>query len=229
MLKKALSFICILMLATVLLAGCKKTPSTEDLGMQLAGPKEGDTIAVFVTDQGTFKAVLFGDLAPLAVENFVALVEQGYYDGIIFHRVVPDFVIQSGDPTGTGSGGMSASGTYFANEYSDLLHHYTGALGMANAGTDQNASQFYIVNGPVVSDNLISQMETKGYSETVIQAYKTVGGLPTLDYRYTVFGQVYEGLDVVAAINGVKTDDSDRPVNDVKLVTVYIEIYTAAA
>lgn len=228
--KRILSLCCILLLALTLFAGCKgKTPTPEEFGMQLAGPKDGDTIAVFVTDHGTFKAVLFPEQAPLAVQNFIELAEQGYYDGLIFHRVVADFVIQTGDPTGTGSGGSSASGNTFKNEYSDVLHHYSGALGMANSGTDLNMSQFYVVNGPEVSENLLHQMELKGteggYSETVIEGYKSVGGTPQLDYKYTVFGQVYEGMDVVEAINGVKTDSSDRPVKDVELIKVVIEIY----
>lgn len=230
MLKRILSICLVTLLALALFSGCKgKTPSSDEFGMQLSGPKEGDTVAVFVTDAGTFKAVLFPEQAPLAVDNFVTLANQGYYDGLIFHRVVADFVIQTGDPTGTGSGGSSASGSYFKNEYSPLMHHYTGALGMANSGENTNSSQFYVVNGPTVSDNLINQMQIKGaeggYDDTVIEAYKSVGGVPTLDYKYTVFGQVYEGLDVVAKINGVKTDDSDRPLDDVKLLSVVIETY----
>lgn len=229
--KRILSIGLVLLLMTTLLAGCNKTPTAEEFGMQLASPKEGDTIAVFVTDHGTFKAILFAEQAPLAVDNFIKLAEDGYYNGLIFHRVVADFVIQTGDPTGTGSGGTSASGSYFKNEYSPLLHHYTGALGMANSGTDTNGSQFYVVDGPAVSENLIHQMELKGakggYDETVIEGYKSVGGVPTLDYKYTVFGQVYEGLDVVDKINNVKTDDSDRPLDDVILRSVLIETYKA--
>lgn len=223
--KRVLSLICILILAATLFVGCKKPVDPELLGRQLGGPQVGDTIVIFETSMGTFKAVLFAEEAPLAVANFIELAQSEYYNDLIFHRVISEFVIQSGDPTGTGSGGESASGSAFKNEYSDGLHHYAGALGMANSGTDTNMSQFYVVQGAPVSENLLKQMETLEWDSSVIENYRRLGGTPTLDNRYTVFGQVYEGMDVVIAIGGVKTDSSDRPKQDVQLISVTIETY----
>ncbi len=197
---------------------------------QLTGPQEGDTVAVIETSEGTIRAVLYPEYAPLAVQNFIDLANKEYYKDMLFHRVVENFVIQTGDPTGTGTGGESASGSPFANETNPALHHFTGALGMANAGENLNKSQFYIVSGTTVSSDLISQMQaiTDGsYPTEVIDGYKKLGGQPALDYRYTVFGQVYEGLDVVEKINKVKVDEDDRPTSDVKLVSVTIETYSA--
>jgi peptidyl-prolyl cis-trans isomerase B (cyclophilin B) len=214
------------LLVLIPLTGCKKDSGDAAGALrQLAEPQNGDTVAIFETDHGTFKAVLFSEFAPLAVDNFVTLANSGYYDGLIFHRVVAEFVIQTGDPTGVGNGGSSASGNPFKNEYAQELHHYTGALGMANSGTDLNQSQFYAVQGAAVSDAVLDQMRTLDYSEDVIAAYKETGGVPSLDYRYTVFGQVYEGLDVVAKINAVETDENDRPLKEVVLKKVTIETY----
>ncbi len=196
---------------------------------QLSPPKVGDTIAVFETDKGTFRAVLYPDYAPLAVENFKALVANEYYKDLLFHRVVDNFVVQTGDPTGTGTGGTSASGSPFKNEVCPELHHFTGALGMANAVADMNTSQFYVVCQNTVSKDTVAAMEAladDGYPAEVVAAYQDKGGQPGLDYRYTVFGQVYEGLDVIEKIATVKVDEDDRPVQDVKLLSVTIEAYT---
>ncbi len=244
--KKSIRVMLALALAVVLLVGCGKpaetdppegqpdTPTTPDTPAtypQLSAPQEGDTIVVIETSEGAIKAVLYPEFAPLAVQNLIDHANNGYYQDMLFHRVVDGFVVQTGDPTGTGRGGDSASGEPFANETSPTLHHFTGALGMANAGADLNKSQFYIVSGTTVSTDMLNQMKaiTDGsFPAEVIEGYKTMGGQPALDYRYTVFGQVYEGMDVVAKINKVKVDTDSRPTSDVKLISVTVGTYTAA-
>ena len=246
--RKILGSFLLILLCSALLFGCGKKPDgngepNPDGGdqqpeapvtatelPQLAGPQEGDTIAVFETDKGAFKAVLYEEYAPLAVENFVALAKSDYYKDLLFHRVVDNFVVQTGDPTGTGKGGESASGSAFKNEVCPELHHFTGALGMANAAADLNMSQFYVVCENTVSSDALTAMESlsaDGYPAEVVEAYKKLGGQPSLDYRYTVFGQVYEGLDVIEKIASVKVDEDSRPLKDVKLLSVTIETYTA--
>lgn len=147
------------------------------------GPK-----ATIKTNHGDIVVQLFPEQAPKTVENFIALAEKGYYNGVIFHRVIPDFMIQGGDPTGTGMGGESSFGGNFADEFSPELFNINGALSMANAGPDTNGSQFFIVSNEHVDDGMISQMKTAGYPEEIIEAYKN-GGTPWLDFRHTVFGQ----------------------------------------
>ena len=245
--RKFLSCFFVIVLCLALLASCgKKTDTTAQTDTaadgtdtaaaaaaalpQLSGPKDGDTVVVFETSKGTFKAVLYADAAPKTVENFLALVNKGYYSNILFHRVVANFVIQSGDPTGTGTGGKSASGAAIPNEVSETLHNFTGALGMANNKADNNQSQFYVVCANTVPQETLDAMAAlpdDGYPAQVVDAYKQLGGQPTLDYRYTVFGQVYEGLDVVAKIAAVKVDDNSKPVKDVKLLSVTVETYAA--
>ena len=223
--KKFLSLFCVMLLSFILLAGCSggETEQNETL-LQFQTPNPGDTIAVFVTSKGTFKAVLYADHAPLAVQNFIRLASVGFYDGMEFHRVISDFVVQSGDPA-TKEDSTDADVQPFRNEYSENLHHYPGALGMANDRADHNTTQFYVVKGASVSQDLLGQLEQQGYSSSVIDAYNTHGGLPTLDNRYTVFGQVYEGLDVITKISKVNTDGNDRPKKAVTITSVTIEIY----
>ena len=162
--------------------------------VQFAQPQSGDTVAQIETSKGTIKVLLFPEYAPKAVQNFVSLAQSGYYDGVTFHRVVEDFIIQSGSPDGSANGGDSVWGVPFTDEFSDLLHNYTGALAMANSGRNTNRSQFYFVTTPVgeMSDETVAQMENAGWRSRVIESYKQAGGVPRLDYRYTVFGQIYE-------------------------------------
>jgi len=166
---------------------------------QTAMPEKGDKIVVMKTTKGTIKIRLFSDFVPKTVENFVGLTEKGYYDGIIFHRVIPDFMIQGGDPEGTGRGGESLWGGKFEDEFNVNLKNIRGALSMANAGPDTNGSQFFIV-----------QKE---------------GGTPWLDNHHSVFGQVYEGMDVVDAIANAERDAVDRPLEQIVMDKVTIETY----
>lgn len=193
---------------------------------QLDRPQNGEITAVMHTDLGDISIRLFGDKAPRTVENFVTHAKNCYYDGLIFHRVIKDFMIQGGDPTGTGCGGESIYGEKFEDEFHPELHNIRGALSMANAGPDTNGSQFFIVEASEVPEGMLEQMKgmaDRGFPENTVKAYETVGGTPWLDFRHSVFGQVYDGMDVVEKIASVKTDGSDRPLDDVKILSIDVK------
>lgn len=179
--------------------------------------------ATIKTNLGEIKIQLFEKQAPKTVNNFVQLAEKGYYDGVIFHRVIPDFMIQGGDPTGTGRGGKSIYGKAFEDEFSDQLFNSTGALSMANAGPNTNGSQFFIVSNEHVPANMIEQMKVVGYPQEIIDHYAKVGGTPWLDHRHTVFGQVITGMDVVKKISQAKRDSMDKPKKDIVMEKVTID------
>ncbi len=180
-----------------------------------------DVLATIKTNQGDIKIQLFEKQAPKTVKNFVELAKKGYYKGVIFHRVIPDFMIQGGDPTGIGAGGESIYGRTFEDEFSEELFNFKGALSMANAGPNTNGSQFFIVTNENVPANMMSQMKAAGYPEEVIAHYQE-GGTPWLDFHHTVFGQVVEGMDVAEKISKVKRDYSDRPQEDVVIEDIVI-------
>lgn len=184
--------------------------------------QEGEKLVEMETTLGTIKIKLFPTYAPKTVENFLTHSENGYYEGIIFHRVIQDFMIQGGDPTGTGRGGESIWGTSFEDEFSDKLFNLRGALSMANAGPNTNGSQFFIVQNSTVDPSMKGQMENAGFPEEIVQAYMENGGTPWLDFKHTVFGQVVEGMDIVDKIANVQVGAQDKPVEDVviKKVTV---------
>ena len=195
---------------------------------QLDKPLNGETIATMKTNMGDIKIRLFADLAPKTVENFTTHAKNGYYDGLVFHRVIKDFMIQGGDPTATGCGGESIWGKAFEDEFCVDLHNLRGALSMANSGPCTNGSQFFIVQASDVDPGFISQMvqlADRGFPTETVENYKAVGGTPWLDFKHTVFGQVYEGMEVVDAIANVKTARGDKPVEDVIINS--IEIATA--
>lgn len=160
------------------------------------GYKENKTmIATISTTMGEIKLELFKDDAPKTVENFQKLAEKGYYNGVIFHRVIKDFMIQGGDPTGSGTGGESA----FGKEFEDEINQHkieAGSLAMANRGPNTNGSQFFIV---------------------------TEKPQPHLDGKHTVFGKVVEGTDVVKKIAAVQVGENNKPLQDVKMTGVKIE------
>jgi len=180
------------------------------------GPK-----ATIKTNLGDITVQLFPEQAPKTVENFTKLAESGYYDGVIFHRVISDFMIQGGDPTGTGMGGESIYGSSFEDEFSRELFNLNGALSMANAGPNTNGSQFFIVSNKNVQPGSDVQMQEAGYPEEIIKPYMN-GGTPWLDFRHTVFGQVIDGQDVINKIESVDRDASDKPLKDVVMETVEI-------
>ncbi len=195
--------------------------------LQLEAVKSGDTVALMHTSMGDITIKLFPEQAPKAVENFTTHAKNGYYNGLIFHRVIKDFMIQGGDPTGTGMGGESIWGSSFEDEFTPELHNLRGALSMANAGPNTNGSQFFIVQANTVPFNMISQMEQladSGFPAEITEAYSSMGGTPWLDFRHTVFGQVTEGLEIVDAIAGVKTVGADKPETDVVINSIEINI-----
>ncbi len=174
---------------------------------QFEKPAKDSKVAIMETEMGTIKLYFFPNEAPKAVENFLTLSENGYYNGITFHRVIDNFMIQGGDPTGTGRGGQSIWGDKFDDEFDVKLRNYRGALSMANAGPCTNGSQFFIVQAKEVPVDLLKQMKQvgvnargDGFPDEVVDKYAEVGGTPWLDYKHTVFGQVFEGMDVVDAI-----------------------------
>ena len=154
-------------------------------------------VAKINTTMGEIEIQLFPDKAPKTVENFVGLATQNYYDGIIFHRVIEQFMIQGGDPTGSGTGGKSYFGGSFEDEFNnDLTHNGPGILSMANAGPNTNGSQFFITLVPT----------------------------PWLDGKHSIFGKVTGGLDVVEAIGKVETSKPfDKPMKDIVMNKVVIE------
>ena len=182
--------------------------------------------ATIKTNKGDMKFNLLSDAAPKAVENFVTHAKNGYYDGLIFHRVIKDFMIQGGDPTGTGYGGESIWGKPFEDEFSIDARNYYGSLSMANSGPNTNGSQFFIVQAKEVPSSLLEQMEElkdKGYPQEVIDKYKEVGGTPWLDFHHTVFGEITDGTDVLEDIAATRTGMGDKPVYDVVIETIEIE------
>lgn len=186
--------------------------------LQLEAAKAGDTVAVMHTNMGDIEIKLFPEQAPKTVENFTTHAKNNYYNGIIFHRVIKDFMIQGGDPTGTGMGGESIWGRSFQDEFTPELHNLRGALCMANAGPNTNGSQFFIVQASEVPKNMLDQMKDladNGFPPEITGAYAELGGTPWLDFRHTVFGQVLNGMDTVDAIANVQVGANDKPVNDV--------------
>ena len=186
--------------STEALLDVKDVPAADldaaDAEYQHKEPVKGEEVATLHTNYGDISIKFFPEVAPKAVYSFKALAEAGRYDDTIFHRVINSFMIQGGDYTNfNGTGGESAFGEEFDLELSDYLSNIEGAVAMANRGPGTNGSQFYINQ---VNNNY-------------------------LDGNYTVFAQVFDGLDVVNDIAQVDTDSSDRPVNDVILES--IEIY----
>ena len=181
-------------------------------------------IATIKTNHGDMRVKLFPDHAPKTVANFIALSKDGYYDGVIFHRIIKDFMIQGGDPTGTGMGGESIYGESFEDEFSEELYNVRGALSMANAGPNTNGSQFFIVQNQHLPYSK-KEIARGGWPEPIAEIYAEQGGAPHLDRRHTVFGQLADeaSYEVLDAIAGVETGAMDKPVEDVVIETIEIE------
>lgn len=194
--KKILSLFFVL----ILFIGCMNGNSkNQNLTQEQDKKKMNDStvVAVIKTNMGTIEIELFEKQTPKTVANFVGLANKGYYNGVIFHRVIDKFMIQGGDPTGTGRGGESIYGARFEDEIvPSLKHDGPGILSMANAGPNTNGSQFFI----------------------------TLVATPWLDGKHTVFGKVIAGMDVVSAIGKVQTSKpGDRPLKDIVMESVTIE------
>lgn len=179
--------------------------------------------ATIETNMGEIDLVLFEDQAPKTVKNFIALAKSGYYDGVIFHRVIPNFMIQAGDPTGSGMGGESIYGHPFEDEFSMEVFNLKGALSMANSGPNTNGSQFFIVTNDQVPKEMLGQLKGAGFPDKIIEAYKDQGGTPWLDHRHTVFGHVTSGLEVAQNISRVARNSMDKPLEDVVIENIEIK------
>ena len=190
---------------------------------QLNEVNEKNPLVTVHTNQGDFTLELFPEVAPKTVENFITHAKNGYYDGVIFHRVIEDFMIQGGDPTGTGMGGESIYGRAFEDEFSREAFNLYGTLSMANAGPNTNGSQFFIVTAKQVPAQMLKQLKDGGWPEEIVEEYAKVGGTPWLDHRHTVFGRVVEGMDVVLKIEGVKRNAQDRPLEDVVIESMDVK------
>ncbi len=154
------------------------------------------TIVVLETNQGEVEVQLFPETAPKTCENFIGLVEKGYYDGLIFHRIIKKFMIQGGDPTGTGQGGKSIWGRKFKDELTPKIKFdRKGLLAMANSGPNTNGSQFFITTVPT----------------------------PWLNMKHTIFGEVISGYDVIETLENVSVaPGSNKPLKEQKIIRAYV-------
>jgi peptidyl-prolyl cis-trans isomerase B (cyclophilin B) len=198
------------------------------IGTMFSSCTDGKTYVLIETDYGNMKAELFNS-TPVHKENFIKLVKENFYDSLMFHRIIPGFMIQGGDPTSKNAApgqalGMGSPGYTLDAEIG--APHFKGALATArtpDAGNPEkksNGSQFFIVQGSVQSDDMLNSWEArKGFKYNAAQRekYKTVGGYPPLDNDYTVFGEVVEGLDVIDKIIAVQRDVRDRPLQDIRM------------
>lgn len=199
--KKIQTMLLMLSASMLLMTGCSGSGNAPDSEKKPAPSADGQKPAAAVknrivrveTNKGIIRIEMFEDKAPITTKNFMDLVNKGFYDGVIFHRVIDGFMIQGGDPTGTGRGGP---GYMIPDEFhADLKHDNAGILSMANAGPNTGGSQFFITLGPT----------------------------PHLNNRHAVFGKVIEGLDVIKAIGKTATGSADRPLEDIVMKKVTIE------
>ncbi len=194
--RKVVSIVLVLLMQMLLIAGCSSSPSKQEQSAPKTTTQENsnkkNSMAKFETSKGEFTVELFQDKAPITTKNFIDLTNKKVYDGLIFHRVIKDFMIQGGDPKGNGTGGP---GYTIPDEFHpDLKHDGVGILSMANAGPNTGGSQFFITLAPT----------------------------PWLDKKHSVFGKVVSGLDVVKTIGNVKTGAMDKPAEDVVIKKITI-------
>ena len=182
----------IIMIAGFVLAATLLTRNVANAEDSMA---TNQSVVVFETNQGNVEIKLYPQVAPKACENFIGLVNKGYYNGLIFHRVIKDFMIQGGDPTGTGRGGESLWGKDFDDEVTPSVQFdKPGLLAMANRGPSTNGSQFFITTVPT----------------------------PHLNMHHTIFGEVVSGMDGVHSIENTQVGPGDKPVEDQKIVKAYV-------
>jgi peptidylprolyl isomerase len=185
---KNLFILLLIVMAILPFAGCAQAEKGKAMSKEM--------VVVLETNQGNMELLLYPDKAPKTCENFVGLAAKGYYDGLLFHRVIKGFMIQGGDPNGNGSGGESLWGGTFEDEIApDLQFNKAGILAMANRGPATNGSQFFITTAPTV----------------------------WLNGKHTIFGEVLKGYDVLAKIEGTEVGPNNRPVEDQKIVRVYVK------
>lgn len=191
---------------------------------QMAQPTEDETTAVLhIKDYGDIKVKFFKEVAPKAVENFVTHAKQGYYNGLTFHRVIKEFMIQGGDPEGTGMGGESIWGEGFGTELDYGLVPYRGALCMAMSSLPNSIGSQFFIEQANYDESMANSMKNGGYPEDLLEQYKTYGGSMHLYMQYTVFGQVYEGMEVVDKIAEVETDANDKPLENVVIESIEVK------
>lgn len=189
--KKHLLLAVLAIFCLAVVSGCSAAPQGTQADQKQPNPK--NSTALFETSMGNFRVELFEDKVPLTAQNFISLTQKGFYNGLIFHRVIDGFMIQGGDPRGTGTGGP---GYVIKDEFDPSLRHSSeGILSMANAGPNTGGSQFFITLAPT----------------------------PWLDGRHAIFGRVVEGMDVVRAIGKVKTGAGDRPVEPVVIKKITVQ------
>ena len=198
-------------------------------------PEIGEEIAVIhVKDYGDITVKLFPELLPEACENFITLANNGYYDELIFHRVIENFMIQGGDPKGDGTGGESCWGGFFDGGSDIQLINLSGALAYANSGsTSTDGSQFYIVTGQPVTTQVLDDLSEEYqiyYTPEAKELYQQYGGAPWLDGgSYTVFGQVIDGLEIAEEISHVATNpQNDKPKDSVYIESITVEQYNGS-
>ena len=198
--------------------------------------EEVRTKVLIETELGNMVVELYNE-TPLHRDNFIKLVEEEFYNGTLFHRVINEFMVQGGDPESIGAEprqrlGTGGPGYQVPAEFTPELFHVKGALAAARQGDQVNperessGSQFYIVQGRVFSEEELTMLEQRSgieFSEEQKKAYSTLGGTPFLDTQYTVFGIVVEGLDVIDKIAVVETNPMDRPIEDIKVTMSIIE------
>ena len=218
--------------------GCSNKVSDKNIATE---PKEEETkekttMVIISTDLGEMKAVLYNE-TPLHKENFIKLAKEGYFDGCLFHRVIDGFMIQGGDPDSKTAKpgqmlGQGGPGYTIPAEFKQELIHKKGALAAARMADQVNpqkassGSQFYIAQGKSYTENELNMLSSrmgKAFNKQQMEAYTTVGGVPFLDYEYTVFGEVVEGLEVIDKIAAVEKDRRDRPVQDIKMTIKVVE------
>jgi len=223
--KKGIALSLTALLIVTMFTGCKKdgkdNPKTPDNSKTVIA-------TMVVKDYGTITIELYPEKAPKTVENFVKHSKDGYYNGLTFHRVMFDFMIQGGDPNGDGTGGKSIWGGSFEDEFSDL-RNFTGAISMANSGPNTNGSQFFIVNSKTsLPKELVNSyrqqqgLEAIDYSASDYKKYEEVGGTPWLDNKHTVFGYVKTGMDVVDKVMQVEVAEGAKPVTPVIIESITI-------
>lgn len=198
--------------------------------------EQEQTMIEIITDFGTMKAVLYNE-TPLHRDNFIKLAKEGYFDGTLFHRIIEGFMIQGGDPDSKNARpgqalGQGGPGYTIPAEFNQELIHKKGALAAArtadqiNPQKESSGSQFYIAQGNVFTRDDLSNLEMrmgKRFNPLQVQTYTTVGGVPFLDYEYTVFGEVVEGLDIIDKIATQDKDRADRPAQDIKMTIRVVE------
>jgi cyclophilin family peptidyl-prolyl cis-trans isomerase len=228
--------IIIYLICVVLLSACGATKNTSTTPNRVKPGKTAEPITGRIvqlhTDLGVMTIAL-SDSTPKHRDNFIKLIKEGFYDSLMFHRVINQFMIQGGDPDSKraipnqtlGMGGLDYR---VPAEFTPSLFHKKGALAAARDGNPEKASsscQFYIVQGKSFNDtelNSISMQRTSAMPDSIRQIYKTVGGTPHLDGNYTVFGQVIQGYEVIDKIATLITDGSNRPKRDVRMRFIII-------